>query len=260
MLGSFAEKVRRRENRFYNGLYRVAKAARSFEIPTWRPLARLLYAERALRIGVWRSFWRVAYYQPLFRSRCSSGGRGLYIEAHPLPQILGNPDIQFGRNLRINAISTISSHRDCSHPHLRIGDDVYIGHGVTISVGSEVHIGDRVLIAARVFLAGYDGHPTDTELRAAGRPDPVPPPLRVGNDVWIGYGAFVGKGLTIGDGAVVASHSVVTKDVPTGAIVGGNPARVLRMPDSDGEAGRPGNGPGMDQVGTRRPPQSDHHR
>jgi virginiamycin A acetyltransferase len=50
----------------------------------------------------------------------------------------------------------------------------------------------------------------------------------VGNDVWLGYGATVMPGVTIGDGAMVATLSVVTKDVPPYAIVGGNPATVLR--------------------------------
>jgi acetyltransferase-like isoleucine patch superfamily enzyme len=51
----------------------------------------------------------------------------------------------------------------------------------------------------------------------------------IGNDVWIGHGAFIQAGVTIGDGAVVAGHAVVTGDVPPYAIVGGNPARILRM-------------------------------
>lgn len=51
----------------------------------------------------------------------------------------------------------------------------------------------------------------------------------VGNDVWIGYEALVMPGVTVGDGAIVAARSVVTRDVPPYAIVGGNPARVLRM-------------------------------
>jgi len=50
----------------------------------------------------------------------------------------------------------------------------------------------------------------------------------VGNDVWLGYDALVMPGVTIGDGAIVASRSVVTADVPPYAVVGGNPARVLR--------------------------------
>jgi acetyltransferase-like isoleucine patch superfamily enzyme len=51
----------------------------------------------------------------------------------------------------------------------------------------------------------------------------------VGHDVWIGHGAFIGQGVKIGHGAVVAAGSVVTKDVPDYAIVGGNPARVIRL-------------------------------
>ncbi len=50
----------------------------------------------------------------------------------------------------------------------------------------------------------------------------------VGNDVWIGYGVTVMPGVTIGDGAIVATKRVVAKDVPPYAIVGGNPAQVIR--------------------------------
>jgi virginiamycin A acetyltransferase len=51
----------------------------------------------------------------------------------------------------------------------------------------------------------------------------------VGNDVWLGYEAMIMPGVKIGDGAIVAAKSVVTKDVPPYAIVGGNPAQVLRL-------------------------------
>lgn len=50
----------------------------------------------------------------------------------------------------------------------------------------------------------------------------------VGNDVWMGYDALVMPGVQIGHGAIIASRSVVTADVPPYAIVGGNPARVIR--------------------------------
>ena len=52
---------------------------------------------------------------------------------------------------------------------------------------------------------------------------------RVGHDVWLGYRATVMPGITIGDGAIVASASVVTRDVPAYAVVGGNPAATLRF-------------------------------
>ena len=50
----------------------------------------------------------------------------------------------------------------------------------------------------------------------------------VGNDVWIGYGALIMPGVKVGNGAIIATASVVTRDVPPYAIVGGNPATVLR--------------------------------
>jgi virginiamycin A acetyltransferase len=51
----------------------------------------------------------------------------------------------------------------------------------------------------------------------------------IGNDVWIGLNALILSGVRIGDGAVIGASSVVTRDVPPYAIVGGNPARVIRM-------------------------------
>jgi virginiamycin A acetyltransferase len=50
----------------------------------------------------------------------------------------------------------------------------------------------------------------------------------VGHDVWIGWGATIMPGVRIGDGAIIATASVVTRDVPPFAIVGGNPARLIR--------------------------------
>ena len=51
----------------------------------------------------------------------------------------------------------------------------------------------------------------------------------IGHDVWIGHGAHIKQGVIIGTGAVIGMGAVVTKDVPPYAIVGGNPAKVLRM-------------------------------
>ena len=51
----------------------------------------------------------------------------------------------------------------------------------------------------------------------------------VGNDVWIGRNSVILPGIHIGDGAIIAAHSVVTKDVPSYAMVGGNPAKMIKM-------------------------------
>ena len=57
----------------------------------------------------------------------------------------------------------------------------------------------------------------------------------IGNDVWIGYGATILNGVTRGDGAIVAAGSVVVKDVPPYAIVGGNPAKIIKYRFTDNE-------------------------
>lgn len=54
-------------------------------------------------------------------------------------------------------------------------------------------------------------------------------PARIGNDVWIGANATILRGVSIGDGAIVAAGAVVTADVPPYAVVGGVPARVIKM-------------------------------
>jgi virginiamycin A acetyltransferase len=74
-----------------------------------------------------------------------------------------------------------------------------------------------------IFGNGWEGaRPAEHELPYKG--DTV-----IGNDVWIGYDALIQPGVTIGDGAIIAARSVVTADVPPYAIVGGNPARVVRQ-------------------------------
>lgn len=50
----------------------------------------------------------------------------------------------------------------------------------------------------------------------------------IGHDVWLGSGAMIMSGVNVGHGAVVAAHAIVTKDVPPYAIVGGNPAKIIR--------------------------------
>lgn len=235
-MSRLGDRIRARETPFYDWLYRTGKRFRGSELPVWPPLARLLYGEHQVRTGAWRNFWRLAYYQPMFRSRCEPGG-SCYIEGSGMPLVMGSPTIRLGERVRVNAQTTFTAHRDAPDPVLAIGNDVYIGYQVGVSIGSQVTIGDRVLIASRVFLAGYDGHPVDPIARARGARDAVPPPIRIGDDVWIGSGAFVSKGVRIGRCSIIAAHAVVTRDVPDGSIVGGNPGKVLRsieeLPDPE---------------------------
>ena len=108
-------------------------------------------------------------------------------------------------------------------------------------IGDRLIIGRYCSIAAEVkFIMNGGSHPTTWlttypfpifgEGWAAAMPEkwPTKGDTVVGNDVWIGYGATIMPGVTVGDGAIIATAAVVTKDVPPYAIVGGNPADILR--------------------------------
>jgi acetyltransferase-like isoleucine patch superfamily enzyme len=56
--------------------------------------------------------------------------------------------------------------------------------------------------------------------------------VRIGSNVWVGYGACFLRGVSVGDNSVVGTNAVVTRDVPANAVVGGVPARILRMRDA----------------------------
>ena len=82
-------------------------------------------------------------------------------------------------------------------------------------------------------LAGVSTHPFRLSPAYGGLVDKMLPLQQkaspvIGNDVWIGINAIVMRGVTVGNGAIVAANSVVTRDVPAFAIVGGVPAKVLR--------------------------------
>lgn len=80
-------------------------------------------------------------------------------------------------------------------------------------------------------LSIFDAYLIEKEETFSCKPTSIPnyEPIIIGNDVWIGQDvSFVSTGITVGNGAVVAAGSIVTKDVPPFAIVGGAPARILK--------------------------------
>ena len=111
---------------------------------------------------------------------------------------------------------------------ISIGAKTVMGQECTISAYRNVSIGRECVIADRVMLIDFDhgASEVDRPIRLQGI---YMREVRVGNNVWIGYGAAILRGVTIGDNAIVGTNSVVTRDVPANAVVGGVPARVIRM-------------------------------
>lgn len=111
-----------------------------------------------------------------------------------------------------------------------IGDRLVIGRYCAIARGVKF-----IMNGANHRMSGFSTYPFNIFSDDWARVTPLPEELPykgdtvVGHDVWLGFEALVMPGVTIGHGAIVASRSVVVADVPPYAIVGGNPARVLRM-------------------------------
>ena len=118
----------------------------------------------------------------------------------------------------------------CHEGVISIGAKTVLGQECTISAYQHVSIGRECVIADRVMLIDFDHGmvEVDRPIRLQGI---YMRDVRVGNNVWIGYGAAILRGVTVGDNAVIGTYAVVTHDVPANAIVGGVPARVLRMRD-----------------------------
>ena len=108
--------------------------------------------------------------------------------------------------------------------NLALGDGVFLNFNCVVLDVVEVTIGDGTQIAPGVQILTAD-HPRDPATRRAGLE--FGRPVRIGRNVWIGAGALILPGVTIGDDALVGAGSVVTRDVPAGVIVAGNPARPL---------------------------------
>jgi acetyltransferase-like isoleucine patch superfamily enzyme len=115
--------------------------------------------------------------------------------------------------------------------HISIGAKSVLGQECTISCYQHVAIGRECIIADRVMMIDFDHGIVDVE-RPIRQQGIYKRDVSVGHNVWIGYGACLLRGVSVGDNSVVGTSSVVTADVPANAVVGGVPARIIRMRDA----------------------------
>lgn len=126
-------------------------------------------------------------------------------------------------NIKLNSLS----------PEIKIGDGVGIGAFSNISCVNKIDIGNGVRIGRMVFITDNSHGLNDTisELNTPilSRKVTSKGPVIIGKNVWIGERACILPNVTIGDGAIIAANAVVTKDVPPYSVVGGCPAKVLKI-------------------------------
>jgi acetyltransferase-like isoleucine patch superfamily enzyme len=167
-------------------------------------------------------------------------------------------NVRFGQDCWFERRSSFARFKSTRQPGLVIGDRVQVYTWTTFNVEPEgllevgddtvlvgpvfmcaehIRLGRRVILSYNVTIADSDFHPLDAHERRqdavanapfgdrSTRPRIVSSPVSVGDDVWVGIGAIILKGVTIGRGARIGAGAVVSRDVPAGMHVEGNPAR-----------------------------------
>jgi maltose O-acetyltransferase len=122
--------------------------------------------------------------------------------------------------------------------HIAVGSGTYVNYGCVMLDVASIRIGAHCQIATGVHIVSAT-HPVDPEARRLGWESAEP--ITIGDNVWLGSGVVVCPGVTIGEDTVVGAGSVVTRDLPSGVVALGVPARVHRsIGESDRIDGPPG--------------------
>ncbi len=129
---------------------------------------------------------------------------------------------------------------ETKYSKVKIGNNVHIGSGTVVDCVVSIEIEDDVLISYDCVIMDSDNHSLKYSLRKNDTynwlnkiehnwNDTTQKQVRIRKGAWVGAKAIITKGVTIGEGAIVAAGSVVTKSVSDWTIVGGNPAKVIRL-------------------------------
>ena len=156
------------------------------------------------------------------------------LHTRKLLQVINNADPEDAESVRDVCRQLFASGGDsiCLEPPFRCdyGSNIYLGEKVYFNFDCvvldvcEVRIGDHVLLAPGVHIYAAT-HPLDAVAR---RGKEFGQPVTIGRDVWVGGRAVICPGVTIGERSVIGAGSIVTRDVPSGVLVAGNPARIIR--------------------------------
>jgi acetyltransferase-like isoleucine patch superfamily enzyme len=186
-------------------------------------LLRFLREHRMLTWGYARLALRLGWLKLRFRGRLRTDGMA-FVGPGVTFEIGRDAVLHLGRWSWIGHGCKIRAHEG----EVRIGAKTVLGQECTISSFQHVSIGRECIVADRVMLIDFDHGVVEVE-RPVREQGIYKRDVRVGHNVWIGYGACFLRGVTVGDNSVVGTYAVVNRDVPANAVVAGVPARVLRM-------------------------------
>lgn len=182
-----------------------------------------------------RAFWKYANIIK-FHSECTKLGRGLWAICKVQIENRGGI-LEVGDNCTILSNTTFNPLIAGNYSSLVVNKGASIKIGSNVGMSStiiwsheSITIGDRTTIGASVMILDSDCHSLDfrdrgTKLDMVNKKNA---PIVVGQDVLIGTRSIILKGVTIGDRSIIAAGSVVTKDIPSDCVAGGNPCKVIK--------------------------------
>jgi acetyltransferase-like isoleucine patch superfamily enzyme len=189
-------------------------------------LLRFMRRHSMLRFGYARLFVRLGWLKLRFRGRLQTDGLAFVCPGVKF-EIGKGARVVLGRWSWIGHGSKVRAHEG----EIVIGAKTVLGQECTLSAYQRISIGRECIVADRVMLIDFDHGMVEVErpirLQGIYKRD-----VRVGHNVWIGYGACILRGVTVGNNSVIGTNSVVVRDLPANAVAGGIPARVLRMRDT----------------------------
>ena len=153
----------------------------------------------------------------------------------PMISVWKHSHLEFGEGVRMNSATRanpLGCYQPCVVRTLRPGARIVLARrvglsGAVICAAKSVEIGESTILGSGAMVVDTDFHQPAGEWEWNDDYVAGAEPVKIGRGVFIGARAIILKGVTIGDRAVVGAGAVVTRDVPTGGVVAGNPARLV---------------------------------
>lgn len=164
---------------------------------------------------------------PAFLARCRSHGDDIAIER--IPYMTGPCQVEMGSSIRFaGQINILVGNTDAV---LKLGNGVFLGHETTFGLARRIELGDFVGIGERTYITDTEGHrhynPNRPIWEVAAGEEEIGEVI-IEDNVQIGQDCMILKGVRIGARAVIGAGAVVRSNIPSDAVVMGNPARVVK--------------------------------